>query len=315
MDRPRCADCGGEAGGDNVSLKACKACMLVKYCNVKCQRNHWPKHKKDCKRRAAELRDEALFKDPPAKEDFPICFLPMPVRFISCVSLPYATLSSVPIYDYAIANEELAGMSMEEYYPCCEKSICRGCVHSICMSEGNWTSGNDGKCPFCKAEIIDDTENERVERIMKRVEANDAGAMCLLANYYLDGRGGFQQDHARAMELYARAAVLGLNKAHYYLATNHNDGGNLKKAKIHYEAAAMAGHEVARFNLGSIERNSGNMERAVKHWTIAASAGDYLAMHYLKGVVRRNAINSIFTAYNNSCAEMRSEARNAIVNN
>ena len=31
--------------------------------------------------------DEALFKDPPAKEDCPICFLPMPVNLISCASL------------------------------------------------------------------------------------------------------------------------------------------------------------------------------------------------------------------------------------
>jgi hypothetical protein len=49
--------------------KVCKSCMLVKYCNANCQRNHWPKHKKECKQRVAELRDEALFKDPPPKED------------------------------------------------------------------------------------------------------------------------------------------------------------------------------------------------------------------------------------------------------
>ena len=49
----------------------------VKYCDATCQRNHWSKHKKDCKRRAAEIHDEALFKDPPAKEDCPICFLPI----------------------------------------------------------------------------------------------------------------------------------------------------------------------------------------------------------------------------------------------
>jgi hypothetical protein len=83
--------------------------MLVKYCSAECQRNHWPKHKKDCKLRAAKLRDEALFKDPPAKEDCPICFLPMPNKLICCVLLPPATISSVPIDDYAVAHEELAG--------------------------------------------------------------------------------------------------------------------------------------------------------------------------------------------------------------
>ena len=75
-----CAECGKEEGG--VSLKTCKSCKLVKYCNADCQKNHWTKHKKLCKKRAAELCDEALFKDPPPKEDCPICFLPMPINLI-----------------------------------------------------------------------------------------------------------------------------------------------------------------------------------------------------------------------------------------
>ena len=97
-------DCGKDGGG--VSLKACKSCMLVRYCNADCQKNHWAEHKRDCKRRVAELRDAALFKDPPVKKDCPICFIPMPTRLISCVSLSNATVSSVPIYDFAVANVE-----------------------------------------------------------------------------------------------------------------------------------------------------------------------------------------------------------------
>ena len=82
--------------------------------------------------------------------------------------------------------------------------------------------------------------------------------------------------------------------------------------------------------------NLGNVERAVKHWAIAASGGDYHAMHhqmtvfYEKGYVRRESIivmlvvsknrdvsresiDSTLTAYNNSCVEMRSEARDACI--
>ena len=56
----------------------------------------------------------------------------------------------------------------------------------------------------------------------------------------------------------------------------------------------------------------------MKHFTIAASAGDYTAIHVLvalfeQGVVSRDAIDSALTAYNNSCAEMRSEARDAFI--
>jgi TPR repeat protein len=80
----------------------------------------------------------------------------------------------------------------------------------------------------------------------------------------------------------------------------------------------MAGHETARNNLGYIEAQSGNRERAVKHLKIAASAGHYYAMHsvldaFEKGYVSREAMNSTLAAYNNSYAEMRSEARDAAI--
>jgi hypothetical protein len=88
----------------------------------------------------AEL--EALFKEPPAKEDCPICFLPMPHKLISCITLQPATISSVPISDFSEANEELANTTMIQYYSCCRKSICRGCVDSFCKS------GNMMNCPF-----------------------------------------------------------------------------------------------------------------------------------------------------------------------
>ena len=78
------------------------------------------------------IGDEALFKDSPAKEDCPICFLPMPIKVLCCVSLSPATITSVPIYNFADANEEVAKIRQEEYYPCCGKSGCGGCIHSIC---------------------------------------------------------------------------------------------------------------------------------------------------------------------------------------
>jgi hypothetical protein len=139
-----CDECGKEGG---VSLKTCKACMNVKYCNASCQHKHWPTHKTACKLRAAELRDEVLFKDPPAKEDCPICFLPMPMKLICCASLPDATILSVPIYDFAKTNEELVNKDTEVYLPCCGKTICKGCIYSFCES------GNDDKCPFCNSAI------------------------------------------------------------------------------------------------------------------------------------------------------------------
>ena len=73
-----CASCG-IAGVDDMKLKKCTACHLVRYCSVKCQKEHRPKHKKVCKKRAAELRDEILFKQPDGSDlgDCPICCLPL----------------------------------------------------------------------------------------------------------------------------------------------------------------------------------------------------------------------------------------------
>jgi TPR repeat protein len=209
-----------------------------------------------------------------------------------------------------IANEEMAKKHSYHHMPCCGKSICGGCVHSVAES------GNNNKCPFCNSESK--SHEEDFEDTLKRVEANDPASICLLARYYLHGREGLQQNEERAMELYKQAAGLGSNDAHYQLGEKYYEGGDLKKAKLHLEAAAMAGHEVARFMLGIMENKSGNRERAIKHWKIAASAGYYLAMHALitfskKGTGRREAINSTLVAYNDTCSEMRSEARDTYI--
>eukprot|EP00574_Skeletonema_japonicum_P004510 CAMPEP_0201718608 /NCGR_PEP_ID=MMETSP0593-20130828/4083_1 /ASSEMBLY_ACC=CAM_ASM_000672 /TAXON_ID=267983 /ORGANISM="Skeletonema japonicum, Strain CCMP2506" /LENGTH=789 /DNA_ID=CAMNT_0048208949 /DNA_START=76 /DNA_END=2445 /DNA_ORIENTATION=+ len=63
-----CACCG-EGESSSNRLKLCTACKMVKYCNVTCQKNHRSQHKKECKKRAAELQVEALFNPPMPKED------------------------------------------------------------------------------------------------------------------------------------------------------------------------------------------------------------------------------------------------------
>jgi TPR repeat protein len=143
--------------------------------------------------------------------------------------------------------------------------------------------------------------------------------MSALADCYHRGQLGLQQDQEMAMELWKKAAELGSSLAHFELGIIYDERGDLKKAKVHYETAAMAGHELARHNVGIMENKYGNMERALKHWIIAAPAGHYNAMRNMlvafnKGLVSRNAIESSLRAYNTSCAEMRSEARDAYIN-
>ena len=178
-------------------------------------------------------------------------------------------------------------------------------------------SGNY-KCPFCNADRLSNTDEEDVEEMITRVEANDPGAMFMLAARYYHGLNGMLQDHAKAIELFTKSADLGCSEAHNQLGAIYHDGGALKKAKFHVETAAMAGHEGARHNLGVMEAESGNMERAPKHWNIAASAGHCSAMHNLQlsfelGRVTKESIDSTLAAYNSSCAEMRSEARDSSI--
>ena len=67
----KCAQCGKGGGG----LKMCVACKIVKYCGAECQKKHRQEHKMECKKRAAELYDKLLFKEP-VNEDCPTCCIP-----------------------------------------------------------------------------------------------------------------------------------------------------------------------------------------------------------------------------------------------
>ena len=211
-------------------------------------------------------------------------------------------------------NADFTDRLMENYYPCCGKSICKGCVYSYCRSK----TKNAEKCPFCNSDRTIKTDEDAVKEMMKRLEVNDASAISVLAGWYYCGVQSCQQNQMKAVELYTRAAELGYGTAHSCLGGIYEGGGNTNMAKFHWEAAAIAGQELARFNLGVIVAESGNMERALKHWTISASAGDYKAMHCLvknfkRGLVSRESIDSTLTAYNKSCTEMRSDARDAAI--
>ena len=244
-----CASCG-IAELDDVKLKKCPTCDLVRYCGVKCQREHWPKHQAVCMKRAAELRDEILFKQPESSYlgDCPICFLPLPL---------YETKSST--------------------YPCCIKVICMGCdyVNKIRELQGKLQQ----KCPFCRKPLS--TAEEGKKYMMKRVEANDPAAMC--------HEGGEQYDkgnYSTAFQYWTKASGLGDMLAHYQLSTLYDNGQGVgkdeKKEVFHLEEAAIGGHPDARYNLGINEVHSGRIERAVKHWIIAANLGHDESIQVLK---------------------------------
>eukprot|EP00984_Skeletonema_dohrnii_P021256 scaffold10568_cov140-Skeletonema_dohrnii-CCMP3373.AAC.4 len=240
-DTSCCASCG-ITGGDDIKLKKCTACYLVRYCSIKCQKAHRPKHKRACKKRAAKLRDELLFKQPESNHrgDCPICMIPLPLD-------PGKTTIMA----------------------CCSKLICDGCDYANDIREAE--ASLDPECPFCRETRPSDDKGLDNQR-MKRIKANDPVAMRREGTEnYLKG------DYISAFEYFTKAAGLGDVNAHYKLAVLYDEGKGVEKdsrKEIHHlEEAAIGGHPYARFNLGCEEEGSGNIERAVKHYTIAANQG------------------------------------------
>jgi TPR repeat protein len=70
------------------------------------------------------------------------------------------------------------------------------------------------------------TDGDQVAEITKRVEAKDADAIYMLANYYNTGAGGLLQDREKAMELWTQATELGSIHAHYQLGKVYNERGD-----------------------------------------------------------------------------------------
>ena len=243
-----CANCGKGSEGeeDSIKLKSCAACKLVKYCSRECQAAHRPQHKRECKKRAAELHDELLFKVPPPNEDCPICFLQLPTLHEG-----------------------------SKYMACCGKRICSGCIYANAKLLGD-------PCPFCRTPGT----SLDIDMVKKRVEMNDANAIACYGMYYDAGTDGCPQNKAKAFELYLQAGELGNADAYLNLGNEYGRGvcveRDMKKAKHYYELAAMAGGAQARHNLGALEFYAGNFDRALKHYMIAAGGGYAKTLNAIK---------------------------------
>ena len=241
-----CANCGKESDSNNMNI--CNKCKQVKYCNAVCKKKHRSKHKKACKKRAAELHDEKLFKQPPPAEECPICFIRLPTLHTG-----------------------------RKYKTCCGKEICSGCSYApVYDNQGNKV--DEKKCAFCRTSYPTSKE-EAVERLKKRVEVDDAIAIINLGSYYANGTNGYPQDMDKALELLHRAAELGYASADRSIGYAYDMGNGVevdkKKAYHYYELAAMKGDLGARHNLGAMDIEAGNMDRATKHYMIAVRSSGY----------------------------------------
>mmetsp|Transcript_16921 Transcript_16921/g.27800 ORF Transcript_16921/g.27800 Transcript_16921/m.27800 type:complete len:305 (-) Transcript_16921:242-1156(-) len=278
-----CASCG-TAGVDDIKLKKCTACHLVKYCSVKCQREHRPQHKKKCKKRAAELRDELLFKQPEGRHhgDCPICCHPLPLD-----------------------------PKLSMFMGCCCNMICLGCEYA--NQEREFGLKLEEKCPFCR-QPSPKSEEEHLQRVRKRIEANDPVA------FWEMGKSCEEEgDYRGAFQNFSKGAELGNLEAHHELSLLYQKGEgvgkDLKKQFYHLEEAAIGGHPDARHNLGCHELES-NPDRAVKHFIIAANLGLDESLGMLKdlfrlGLVSNEDLAAALRAHQASVDETKSRQRDA----
>ena len=277
-----CANCGK----DNAT-NTCNKCKQVKYCNAACKKKHRSKHKKQCERRAAELHDEELFKQPPSKHgDCPICF------------------ERLPTLD--------AG---RRYNACCGKIICSGCIHApVYDNQGNKVDNE--KCPFCRTPWAT-SNNEIMKRTNKRVEAGDAQAMYSLGYYYDKGMYGIQQNYTMALELYHQAAELGHTEAYTNIGRAYELGRGVEvdmtEIKHHYELAAIGGC-VSRYYLGYMEGHAGNYDRALRHYMIAVGSGykeslQTIQQLYSNGHVTKDDYTIALQLYQAYLGEIKSKQR------
>ena len=277
-----CANCGNDDPSNT-----CNKCKMVKYCNAACKKKHRSKHKKACERRVAELHDEALFKEPPPREDCPICFLPLPLN-----------------------------LAQSSFKVCCGKLICDGCIDAM-IDEARGRGGEIGLCAFCR-KPAPNSDEERVRRIKKLIETDHAYAFYVLAAYYSRGIRGMPQDMTKANELWLRAGELGCAEAYLNLGNSYYNGEGVevdkKKAKHYWELAAMNGDVLARHKLGLLEVEAGNYDRAYKHFILAAKAGFKMSLDdvkegFMDDIVTKDEYATTLRAYQQRHDEMKSDDR------
>jgi len=237
-----CANCGKEGHDANdddaaLKLKNCTACLLVKYCGVDCQKAHRKKHKKACKQRAAELKDEQLYSrghQRPEENFCPICTLPIPYQ----------------MHEHSSFNV------------CCMKKICKGCIMAAKQRGMN-------DCAFCRTPYPANDGAGAIAMVQARVAKKDPAAIHYLGTAYYYGRLGVQKDLRKAVELYTEAAEHGSIQALYSLGFSYTKGEGVEvdiaKGIEFLKKAAMQGDFQSRHSLGIYEADEGNYDRAVRH--------------------------------------------------
>ena len=283
-----CANCGkAKLEGTKLTRHSCDYYNLNHwYCSVECQQIHREAHEAIYNIAMARLlRDKILFKQPESSHlgDCPICCLPIPFHG-----------------------------DLHIMFHCCCKIMCTGCFLADYSQLGKGRSKH--KCPFCR-KIVASNEDDELERLQKRMEANDSAAICHLAQGFFK-RG----DYSNAFKYLSKSAELGYAGAHYIISFMYESGSGVerdeKKRIFHLEEAAIGGNPEARFKIGIDDMKNEKYGRGVKHFIIAANQGHDQALQMLKGLytkgkglISKADLAAALRAHHDAVCAMKSDNR------
>ena len=300
-----CSACGEKSD----ILKKCTACKCAWYCDKDCQKRHHREHKYDCKRIKKVLGKRGDKVDLGTEKDVgPIGKLPPQEECPICMRV-------LPIHE-----------NLHTYFPCCGKTICRGCDYQHYMKDKEKADREETPmlhtCAFCR-KPVSYSDEEILAQLRKRVELKDSDAMRNLAVNYGYGRRGLSVDQAKCIELLQHSADLGFPLAQSLLGDYHIQGKmgleqNEEEALKYWEKAAEGGHLNAMFNLGFMKNGNGDCAAAMRHWQVSASGGyrgsmDNLIESFEVGLLRHGDLAETLQAFYCAKSEMKSKDRDRYI--
>ena len=282
------------------TLKKCRNCKCVWYCDKKCQRKHWKEHTHECKRIQKELDNRGGKSDVGTeKEVGPLGKVPPREECSICMRM-------LPIHE-----------SLHSYFPCCGKIICCGCDHQHSMK-----SGKERTCAFCR-EPMPRSDEEYLARLVKRVERKDPHALLNMAIFHGEGELGLPVDHAKCVDLLRESAGLGCPCAQYNLGNFRDDGEmgleqDEEEALKYWEEAAEGGDIFSLHNLGCVEEGFGDHVAAMRHWRLSACGGMRRSMGALidcfeDGLLRHGDLAETLQVFYRARAELKSDDRDQYI--
>eukprot|EP00985_Skeletonema_marinoi_P014455 scaffold7325_cov80-Skeletonema_marinoi.AAC.10 len=219
-----CASCG-IAEVDEVVLKDCVDCDLVRYCSVDCEQGDRSHHKEACKKRAVELRDQLLFKQPESSHlgDCPICMIPVP-------------LNATKARGEGIVGSEMYILSTASMVPPTNNEAEKYHMKRV--------EANDPVAMFEEGLIQYDKGDysRAVEYCTKAAALGNLGAHYELACMYRDGRG-VEKDSRKEIHHLEEAAIGGHPYARHFLGCIEEESGNIERARRHWIISANLGDD------------------------------------------------------------------------